>query len=176
MSLTVTSLARSCNLARSTLLYYESIGLLKRPRRSAGNYRVYSEKDLDRLRQICTYRDAGLTLADIRSILDAPGGNAAAVLRRRLTELSAGIERWREHQRAIARLLKTTDRFRRLPVVTKEKFTAILRAAGFTEEDMRRLHTEFESSAPNEHQEFLEFLHIPQEEIRSIRAWSREKS
>ena len=175
MSLTVTNLARACSLARSSVLYYESIGLLARPRRSAGNYRVYSEKDLDRLRQICTYRDAGLTLADIRSILDAPGGNAAAVLRRRLTELSAGIERMREHQRAIARLLQTTSQFRRLPVVTKEKFTAILRASGFTEEDMRRLHTEFESSAPNEHQEFLEFLHIPVDEIRSIREWSREK-
>ena len=176
MSLTVTSLARSCNLARSTVLYYESIGLVKRPRRSAGNYRVYSEKDLERLRQICTYRDAGLTLADIRSILDAPGSDAAAVLRRRLTELSAGIERMREHQRTIARLLKTTDQFRRLPVVTKEKFTAILRASGFTEDDMRRLHTEFENNAPNEHQEFLEFLHIPAEEIRSIREWSRAKS
>jgi DNA-binding transcriptional MerR regulator len=176
MSLTVTHLARSCNLARSTVLYYESIGLLTRPRRSAGNYRVYSEKDLDRLRQICTYRDAGLALADIRSILDASGGNAAAVLRRRLTELSEGIERMREHQRAIARLLKTTPQFRRLPVVTKEKFTAVLRASGFTEEDMRRLHTEFENNAPNEHQEFLEFLHIPQEEIRSIRESSRTKS
>ena len=176
MSLTVTSLARSCNLARSTVLYYESIGLVKRPKRSAGNYRVYSEKDLERLRQICTYRDAGLTLADIRSILDAPGSDAASVLRRRLTELSAGIERLREHQRTIARLLKTTDQFRRLPVVTKEKFTAVLRASGFTEDDMRRLHTEFESNAPNEHQEFLEFLHIPAEEIRSIREWSRAKS
>jgi hypothetical protein len=92
-----------------------------------------------------------------------------------LTELSAGIERLREHQRAIARLLKTTDRFRRLTVVTKEKFTAILRASGFSEEDMRRLHTEFESNAPNEHQEFLEFLHIPEAEIRSIREWSRGK-
>ena len=173
MPLTVTRLARNCNLARSTVLYYESIGLLARPRRSAGNYRVYSEKDLDRLRQICTYRDAGVGLGDIRSILDAPGGNAAAVLRRRLGELSAGIERLREHQRAIARLLTTTDRFRRLPVVTKEKFTAVLRAFGFTEEDMRRLHTEFESSAPNEHQEFLEFLHIPADEIRTIREWSR---
>ena len=176
MPLTVTRLARNCNLARSTVLYYESIGLLARPRRSAGNYRVYSEKDLDRLRQICTYRDAGVPLADIRSILDAPGGNAAAVLRRRLEELSAGIERMREHQRAIARLLTTTDQFRRLSVVTKEKFTAILRAAGFTEEQMRSLHAEFETSAPNEHQEFLEFLHIPEEEIRSIRAWSRAKS
>jgi DNA-binding transcriptional MerR regulator len=176
MSLTVTSLARSCNLARSTVLYYESIGLVKRPKRSAGNYRVYSEKDLERLRQICTYRDAGLTLADIRSILDAPGSDAAAVLRRRLTELSAGIERLREHQRTIARLLKTTDQFRRLPVVTKEKFTAVLRASGFTEDDMRRLHAEFENNAPNEHQEFLEFLHIPAEETRSIREWSRAKS
>jgi MerR family transcriptional regulator, thiopeptide resistance regulator len=176
MSLTVTRLAQSCNLARSTVLYYESIGLLKRPRRSAGNYRVYSEQDLDRLRQICTYRDAGLTLADIRSMLDAPHSDAAAVLQRRLRELSAGMERLREHQRAIARLLRTTDRFRRLPVVTKEKFTAILRASGFSEEDMRRLHTEFETSAPNEHQEFLEFLHIPAEEIRTIRESSRKKS
>ncbi|MEO8597938.1 MAG: MerR family transcriptional regulator [Candidatus Solibacter sp.] len=176
MSLTVTSLARSCNLARSTVLYYESIGLLTRPKRSAGNYRIYGGKDLERLRQICTYRDAGLTLADIRSILDASGGNAAAVLRRRLEELSQGIERMREHQRALARLLATTDRFRRLPVVTKEKFTAVLRAAGFSEEDMRRLHGEFESSAPTEHQEFLEFLHIPADEIRQIREWSRAKN
>lgn len=176
MPLTVTSLARSCNLARSTVLYYESIGLLARPRRSAGNYRVYAEKDLERLRQICTYRDAGLTLADIRSILDAPGSDAAGVLRRRLTEISAGIERLRENQRTIARLLKTTNQFRRLPVVTKEKFTAVLRASGFSEADMRRLHTEFEANAPNEHQEFLEFLHIPEEEIRSIREWSRAKN
>jgi DNA-binding transcriptional MerR regulator len=176
MSLTVTRLGRSCNLARSTVLYYERIGLLARPRRSAGNYRVYSEKDLDRLRQICSWRDAGLTLTDIRALLDVSGGNAAAVLRRRLGELAQGIERMREHQRAILRLLATTDRFRRLPVVTKEKFIAVLRASGFSEEDMRRLHTEFESSAPNEHQEFLEFLHIPAGEIRQIREWSRAKS
>ena len=175
MLLTVTHLARSCNLARSTVLYYEKLGLLARPRRTDGNYRVYSERDLDRLRQICSWRDAGLTLADIRSLLDVSGGNAAAVLRRRLEELGRGIERMREHQRAITRLLATTDKFRRLPVVTKEKFTAVLRASGFSEEDMRRLHTEFESSAPNEHQEFLEFLHIPAEEICQIREWSRAK-
>ena len=98
------------------------------------------------------------------------------MLRRRLKELSAGIERLRENQRTIARLLKTTNQFRRLPVVTKEKFTAVLRASGFSEADMRRLHTEFEANAPNEHQEFLEFLHIPEEEIRSIREWSRAKN
>ena len=43
----------------------------------------------------------------------------------------------------------------------------------FSEDDMRRWHMEFEKSAPSEHQEFLEFLHIPSDEITKIRDWSR---
>jgi MerR family transcriptional regulator, thiopeptide resistance regulator len=172
MTLTVTRLAKSCNLARSSVLYYESIGLLTRPRRSEGNYRVYTEKDLGRLRQICIYRDAGLKLTDIRSILDAPRNDASAILRRRFVELGEGIERLRDHQRAIARLLKTTDQLRKISMVTKEKWTAIMSAAGFSDEDMRRWHAEFEKSAPQDHQEFLEFLHIPPDEIKTIRHWS----
>jgi hypothetical protein len=46
-------------------------------------------------------------------------------------------------------------------------------AAGFTKDDMHRWHAEFEKSAPQEHQEFLEFLHIPEQEVKSIREWSR---
>ncbi len=49
-----------------------------------------------------------------------------------------------------------------------------MRAAGFSEADMRRWHAQFEKSAPQEHQEFLEFLHIPTAEIQSIRDWSRK--
>ena len=109
MPLTVTNLARACNLSRSTLLYYESIGLLPRPRRTTGNYRAYTPKDADRLRQVCVYRDAGVPLADIRSLLDGPRDDAANLLRRRLVELSAGIERLRDQQRAIARLLKSAN-------------------------------------------------------------------
>src|ERR1039458_169238 len=101
MPLTVTKLAHACKLSRSTLLYYESIGLVPRPRRTGGNYRAYTDKDLERLRQICVYRDAGVPLKDIRSILDGPRDDASAVLRRRLLELSAGIERLREQQRLI---------------------------------------------------------------------------
>jgi len=172
--MTVTRLARSCKLSRSTVLYYESIGLLHRPPRTSGNYRSYSAGDLDRLRQICFYRDAGLTLADIRTLLDGRSNDASAVLRRRLAEIGGAIERLREHQRVIARLLPGTDQLRRNQVVTKEKWTSIMRAAGFSEEDMQRWHKEFEKSAPEEHQEFLEFLHIPGEEIRTIRHWSAE--
>jgi len=175
MPLTVTRLARACKLSRSTVLYYESIGLLRRPARTSGNYRSYSDKDLDRLRQICIYRESGLTLHDIRSLLDARTGDAGAVLQRRFVEIGAAIERLREHQRAIARLLKGANQLRRINVVTKEKWVSIMRSAGFSEEDMRRWHKEFEKSAPEEHQEFLEFLHIPPDEIKSIRKWSVEQ-
>jgi DNA-binding transcriptional MerR regulator len=171
MMLTVTRLAKSCNLARSTVLYYESIGLLRPPRRSDGNYRVYATTELDRLRQICTYRDAGLTLGDIRSLLNAPRNDAQGVLEKRMVEIGRAIERMREHQRAIARLLNSRE-MRKERMITKQKWTSIMSGAGFSEEDMRRWHMEFEKAAPAEHQEFLEFLHIPAAEIKTIRAWS----
>jgi MerR family transcriptional regulator, thiopeptide resistance regulator len=173
MPLTVTRLARACGLSRSTVLYYESVGVLKPARRGSGNYRLYGEPDLARLREACVYREAGLTLADIRAILDRPRGDAAAVLQRRFVELSAEIEILRGRQREIVRLLEGTQRIRRMKMVTKEKWVEVMRNAGFTEEQMRRWHTEFEKAAPAEHQEFLEFLHIPAEEVQRIRAWSR---
>jgi DNA-binding transcriptional MerR regulator len=173
---TVTELARRCSLSRGTLLYYESIGLLKPPSRTAGNYRAYGEKDLQRLDRICVYRKAGLKLADIRDLLDRPGGGASDVLKRRLEEIDVEVERLREHQRAIFRLLRSKRPFGRNRVVTKEKWVSVMEAAGFTEAGMKRWHAEFERSAPGEHQEFLEFLHIPTEEIRKIRDWSKQNA
>jgi len=59
-------------------------------------------------------------------------------------------------------------------MVTKEKWVAIMKAAGFSDDEMHRWHAEFEKAAPEEHQEFLEFLHIPAPEIRTIRDWSKK--
>jgi DNA-binding transcriptional MerR regulator len=171
---TVSKLAGSCGLSRSTLLYYESVGLVKPAARTAGNYRSYGETDLRRLQQICVYRDAGLKLADIRAILDRPEHDAASVLQRRLVELDAGIQTLRGHQRAILKLLQNKNSFRRTKRMTKEKWVSIMRASGLSDTDMHRWHIEFERSAPGDHQTFLEFLHIPAPEIRSIREWSRK--
>jgi DNA-binding transcriptional MerR regulator len=172
--LTVTKLAESCGLSRSTVLYYESIGLLRASARSAANYRRYSDKDAERLRQIRIYRDAGLALADIRAILDRPGNDPSSVLKRRLVELNNDIERLRDQQRAILKLLRAKDSFWRLKEMTKDKWVAIMHAAGFQETDMRRWHAEFEKADPAEHQQFLEYLHIPSGEIGRIREWSKQ--
>ena len=173
--MTVTQLARRCHLSRSTILYYESVGLLKRPLRTSSNYRAYGEKDVARLEQVCVYRSAGLGLADIRAILDRPESDASGILKRRLVELNAEIHALRGHQRAILKLLQHKFSFGRKKVITKEKWVSIMKASGFSEADMHKWHAEFERSAPEEHQEFLAFLHIPKDEIRSIREWSKKE-
>jgi DNA-binding transcriptional MerR regulator len=169
--MTVTALARAAGLSRSTVLYYESIGLLRKVKRSGANYRLYSESDALRLRQICLYRAAGLTLADIRAALDRPADDFAAILDRRMARIGEEIERLRGQQRAIARLLRNTGR--RKEMLSKEKWTKVMRDSGFSDEDMRRWHAQFEKDAPEDHEEFLRFLRIPEEEVTRIREWSR---
>jgi Predicted transcriptional regulators len=174
--LTVTKLAQRCGISRTTLLYYESIRLIPPPQRSGANYRYYGEKDVERLLAIRSYREAGLTIEDIRAILSTDtrhtGSKATGVLKRRLQELDVEIATLRSHQRAILMLLQSKA-LGKAKMITKEKWVSIMKGCGFTEDQMHRWHTEFERSAPAEHQEFLEFLHIPQDEIVNIRKQSR---
>jgi MerR family transcriptional regulator, thiopeptide resistance regulator len=172
--MTVSTLARRCGLSRTTLLYYETQGLLRRPPRTSGNYRAYSEQDLERVRHIGVLRKVGLSVAEIRLLLNRPGGGAAAILERRLVAIDAEIDALRDHQRAILRLLQRSRSFGRNQMITKDKWVAIMRAAGLKDEDMNRWHAEFEKNAPQEHQEFLEYLHIGADEIAKIREWSRK--
>jgi DNA-binding transcriptional MerR regulator len=172
--LTVSQLAKICGLSRSTLLYYESIGLLSPECRSDSNYRRYSTQQLERLRTICAYKDAGLRLSDIQQILSEQPNEATAVLEHRLIELDQEIETLREHQKAILRMLQAEDGNWRTSEMTKEKWVSIMHAAKLSEEDMRRWHQQFEKQAPEDHQQFLEYLQIPVEEIGKIRGWSRE--
>jgi DNA-binding transcriptional MerR regulator len=172
--MTVSMLARQCGLSRSALLYYESMGLLRRPPRTAGNYRAYGEADLQRLQQIGRYRKVGLSLEAIRTVLDQPRGTAASVLERRLIEIDREIDVLRGHQAAILRLLRKSRAMRKSGRMTKAGWVAIMRGAGFTEDDMTRWHAEFERAAPGEHEAFLKFLQIRPDEIRTIRETSRK--
>ena len=172
--LSVSQIAKRFGLSRTTILYYESCGLLKPGHRTSANYRLYGENEARVLEQICLYRSVGLSVSSIRAMLANPETDVAALLRRRLQELDSEIGRLREHQRVILRLLQSKSILRRTKNMTKDKWVSIMKAAGFSEDDMRRWHREFEKAAPEDHNEFLNFLHIPAAEIKSIRDWSRK--
>lgn len=171
--LTVGRLARKHGLSRSTLLYYDSIGLLSPSERCKGEYRRYTAEDERRLEQICVYRRAGVSLKDIQALLNGTDAVFASVLEQRFVELEDEILRLREQQQVIATLLKNTRDLPSVMPMTKELWISLLETSGFSKEDMRLWHRRFEESAPEKHEQFLRQLRIPVEEIAAIRAWSR---
>lgn len=69
---TIEQVAARTGLTKRTLRYYEELGLLPPTDRTEGNYRRYSEADIQRLEHIKKLRDLlGFSLADIREILNA---------------------------------------------------------------------------------------------------------
>ncbi|HEY6554182.1 MAG TPA: MerR family transcriptional regulator [Vicinamibacteria bacterium] len=173
--LTIGRLAHRFGLSRSTLLYYDAIGLLRPSGRSEANYRIYSPQDVARMEQIDLYRKAGLTLADIARVLSADRGTLASVMKARLGGLGAQIQALRRQQQVLVDLLRSKNSRRRARSLDKEGWVAILRATGLSEDDMRRWHVEFEAAAPEAHQDFLEALGISAAEVTRIRRWSRER-
>jgi hypothetical protein len=53
--------------------------------------------------------------------------------------------------------------------VNKAQWVELFQAIGLTDEKMARWHREFEERNPKGHQEFLEWLNIPNHEINEIR-------
>jgi DNA-binding transcriptional MerR regulator/ubiquinone/menaquinone biosynthesis C-methylase UbiE len=168
---TVGRLARRHGLSRSTLLYYDRIGLFSPSARAHGEYRRYSAEDDARLERICQYRKAGLSLADIALIMsDTGGAGVRAVLEGRLTELSDEMAALRDQQTLVAGLLGRPDLLAGRDGLDKATWVALLRDAGFSEPEMERWHARFERTAPQRHETFLRHLRIPDDEIASIRA------
>ena len=69
---TIEQVATRTGFTKRTLRYYEEVGLLLPTGRTEGNYRRYSEADVERLERIKNLRDLlGFSLADIREIMEA---------------------------------------------------------------------------------------------------------
>jgi DNA-binding transcriptional MerR regulator len=177
--LTLGDLARTTGLARASLLHYEFLGLLTPAGRSAAGYRLYGAAEIERLRSIRGYRDAGLSLAAIRDLLPPRAGVArrrsqpAALLESRLADLSNEVQQLRAQQKLLARILATPEFRDARSCRTKAAWTGMLRSAGFTDEEMRAWHASFESESPAEHAAFLQSLGLAPAEIAAIRRSSR---
>jgi Cu(I)-responsive transcriptional regulator len=69
-ALAIGELGRLTGTKVETIRYYERIGLLPAPPRTAGNYRVYGPAHVSRLSFIRRSRDLGFSLDQIRALLD----------------------------------------------------------------------------------------------------------
>lgn len=170
---TISEVGKQFGLSRSTLLYYDRLKLVRPSYRTAAGYRLYSQEDRARLREICRYRQAGLPLSEIRTLLENEKPSRtrlSSALHRRLTELNHEIAALRRQQQVVLSLLPKKGQDHLARAMTKEKWVALLRSQGLSDAEMMQWHAAFERQSPLAHQDFLESLGLPQDEIAGIRA------
>jgi len=168
--LTVTAFARKYGLARSTLLHYHRLQLLKPSGRSAAGYRIYGPEAGARLQRIVELREAGLSLRNIRRVLDS-GAPLGEVLEEQIGILNRQVSALRAQQRVVLRLLELSAS-RRSRTLDKDGWTQMFRAIGMTDDEMHQWHANFEKNMPDAHAEFLRSLGLDEAEVHRIRAWS----
>ncbi len=69
MKVKIGELAKMTGCEVVTIRYYEKEGLLKKPERTEGNYRLYGDDDIARLHFIRHCRQHSMSLSEIRSLL-----------------------------------------------------------------------------------------------------------
>lgn len=114
--LRIGELASLAGATPDTLRYYERLGLLPRPARTNGGYRLYERAALERIALIRKAHALGLTLREVREVLEiASGGrdpcaHVRALLERRLGEIRVRIADLRSLERTLANVLVEAER------------------------------------------------------------------
>ena len=94
-ALAIGDVAHASGLTVEAIRYYERLGLLPNPQRTAGRLRRYDSAVLSRLAFIAQAKDLGLSLAQIRDIVCGTARHAGACkeVHRTLTEHIASVDR-----------------------------------------------------------------------------------
>ncbi|ACB76294.1 MerR family transcriptional regulator [Opitutus terrae] len=171
---TITVIARQFGLSRSTLLYYDRIGLLSPSYRTHAEARLYSAADEARLARIVTFREAGIPLETIKTILAAPlPAKVNRALESRLREIQQQIDGCRGQQRFIVELLKEAVLRGEGPARTRDQWVELLHACAFSEADMQAWHADMERKNPAGHARFLRKIGLSAVEIERVQVLSR---
>jgi DNA-binding transcriptional MerR regulator len=110
MAMTISKLAGRVGVSPDALRYYERRGLLARPARGRNGYRFYGEEAVERLRFIKNAQHMGLRLDDVQELLEiadrgaCPCGHTSEVVKRRLAQIDAELDRLQAMRRQLIAL------------------------------------------------------------------------
>jgi len=114
---TIGELAARSGMTADALRYYERLGVIAPVRRTVGGYRVDTGETIERLRFIKQAQLHGLTLAEIRELLqvDTRGGvgrcrRVQRLLERKLTELDTRLVQLHEFRQSLEDYLAQCNR------------------------------------------------------------------
>lgn len=79
-TLKISEFAKKAGVTVKTLLYYDKVGILKPSDKTDSGYRVYNNEDFLRLQQILTLKFLGLSLFEIKTILNENKDNLSKLI------------------------------------------------------------------------------------------------
>jgi DNA-binding transcriptional MerR regulator len=114
---TIGELAARTGMTPDALRYYERLGVIAPIRRTTGGYRVYTGETIERLRFIKQAQLHGLTLAEIRELLqvDTRAGvgrcrRVQKLLQKKLAELDTRLTQLQDFRQSLADYLALCNR------------------------------------------------------------------
>lgn len=179
----ISELAGLVGLSRTALLYYEKQGLIQ-GKRLENSYRVYSDKDVQRVRLIQKLQAGGLTLKECNACLNAKVDRE--LLQSRLQQLDEEIAHKQQSRQLLAALLGEGDLkswHESVDKIAPDAHLEWLIKQGFSEKEA--LHLKWLSKDMNEHDRYMaDFMRVfetldrwgPGSEEETLRALSSVKS
>jgi Cu(I)-responsive transcriptional regulator len=104
--------AKASGASAKMIRHYETLGLLKRARRSLGGYRLYDENDVHTLRFIRRSRDLGFSMADVARLLGLwqnrrrASGEVRRIAQAHIADLDRRIAEMQELRRTLEHLVE----------------------------------------------------------------------
>ena len=129
----VSEIAQLAGVSARTLRHYEDVGLLS-PARTENGYRAYGPKDVRRLGHVLAMRSCGLSLSEIRDLLDNPQADVRSALSSHLRDLHEQQQRLQE---AVARTSAAIATIERIDVMKDEQKFEELKAQALQENEER---------------------------------------
>ena len=90
---TVRQVSQLTGVSIRALHHYDAIGLLKPTQVTDAGYRLYGDAEIERLYMILVFRELGLSLKEIRSILNAPDYDRNRVLEQQIQIMQERAEK-----------------------------------------------------------------------------------
>lgn len=169
MEYTIKQIAEISGVTTRTLRFYDEQTLLKPAFLSDAGYRMYTEKEVDRLQQILLYRSMGLPLKTIKELIDRPEDK----IQETLVQQRLQLEQKRQELDRLLQVLDDTLLYYKgeIEMTNKEKFAAFKKEklaeneAKYGKEIREQYGEEAVESSNQKWQEMTEFDYQKMEEI-----------
>ena len=136
--LQIGAVAQETGLTVDAIRFYEKSGLLKRPPRTEGGFRLFRMQDVQNLKFIRKAQDLGFSLQEIRELLLLQGDSVAAcghvreLLDQKLASVRGKIEELQKLERSLASALRKCDRELKALGASHEERCPVLEELGRT--------------------------------------------